>query len=87
MKVRYIIFAATLIATPLAAAIAQSTTSPTTKADSPAESKAMKNGSATNPNQAGATGTTIVPGDKSSVAGDQKGTAEQKTGQTAGSGK
>jgi hypothetical protein len=86
MKVRYIVFAATLAASPLAAAFAQST-SPSTKADSMTESTAMKNGSATNPNQAGATGSTVVPGDKSSVAGDRKGTAEQKTGQTTGSGK
>ena len=87
MKVPYIVFAATLIASPLAAAFAQGTTSPSTKADSTAESTAVKNGSATNPNQAGATGATVVPGDKSSVAGDRKGTAEQKTGQTTGSGK
>lgn len=39
-----------------------------------------------NPNVAGATGHTIVPGNNSSVAADRRGTVEQKTGETGSSG-
>jgi hypothetical protein len=82
MKMRYLALVATLAVSPLAA-FAQST-GPNTKAGNTTESTAIKNGAATNANQPGATGSTVVPGDKSSVAGDHKGTAEQKTGTISG---
>lgn len=78
MKMRYLAIAAALAVSPLATAFAQGT-GPNTKADT-AESTAIKKGAAANPHQPGATGSTVVTGDKSTVAGDHKATAEQKTG-------
>jgi hypothetical protein len=83
MKMRNIAFATMLAISPLTGALAQGT-GPGLKADSMKESTAMKDGSSTNPHQAGATGSTVVPGDKSSVAGDHKATTETKTGGVAG---
>lgn len=39
-----------------------------------------------NPHAPGATGSTVVPGDSSSVAGDHRGTVQQKTGTGSASG-
>ncbi len=83
MKMRNFVFAALLAISPLTGVLAQ-TTGPAIKADSMKESGAVDNGSATTPHQAGATGSTNVPGNKSSVASNQKGTAETKTGGVAG---
>jgi hypothetical protein len=83
MKIRSAVFAAILAINPLMTVLAQGT-SPGTKADSATESTAMKDGSATNSHESGATGATFVPGNKSNVAGDQKATAETKAGSVAG---
>jgi len=83
MKTHYLALAAALAISPLTAAFAQGT-GPNTKADSTAASAAMKNGAATNPNQPGSTGSTVVTGDKSTVTGDHKATGEQKTGNISG---
>ncbi len=80
MKFRNILFAAILALTPLAGAVAQGTTSPGMKAGSSSEASEMKNGSAANPRQPGATGTTVVPGNHSTIAGDAKATASRKSG-------
>lgn len=83
MKMRNIVLATVLAISPLTGVLAQGT-APETKAGSTKESTAMKNGSTTNPHQAGATGSTVVPGDKSTVAGAHKATADTKTGGVAG---
>lgn len=82
---RKIVLAAILAISPLTAALAQGTTGPGLKADSTTESKAVKDGS--NPNQAGATGSKVVPGNKSTVASDHKSTTEMKAGAASGDGK
>jgi len=41
---------------------------------------------AENPNVAGATGNTVVPGNRSTIGADRRGTTEQKTGQTSSDG-
>ena len=79
MKMRNIFFATVLVINPLTSVLAQGT-GPGMKADS----TGMKDGSVTNSHQAGATGSTVVTGDKSTVAGDHKATADTKTGGVAG---
>jgi hypothetical protein len=83
MKMRKFVFAAMLAISPLTCAFAQST-GPDVKADSTKESTAIKDGSGANPRQQGSTGSTVVPGDNSSIAGDHKATADTKTGGVAG---
>ncbi len=69
---RLCFLAASLLTVGLIGACAQT---PTTPAAAAAEA---------NPRVPGATGTDIVPGDRSTVAGDSRGTAEQKSGLTGG---
>lgn len=76
---RNIIFAAVLAISPLTGALAQGTGAGSTTGAATKDSS--------NPNQAGATGSTVVPGSNSSAAGDDKATTETKQGQTSGSGK
>ena len=83
MNLRNIVLAAVLAISPLTGVLAQ-TTGPGIKADSMKESSAVDKGSATSPHQAGATGSTVVPGDKSTVASDSKATTDTKTGGVAG---
>jgi hypothetical protein len=86
MKIQSLFFAGILAISPLSAVVAQST-GPDMKAGGAAEADSVKNGAAKNPGQPGATGSTVVPGNQSTVAADHKGTYEQKTGQTAGGGR
>ena len=79
MKMPNIYFATMLAIVPLTSVLAQGS-GPATKTDS----TVMKDGSATNSHQAGATGSTVVPGDKSTIAGDHKATVDTKTGGVAG---
>lgn len=83
MNLRNIAFAAVLAITPLTSVLAQGT-GPGIKADSMKESSAVSNGSAPAVQQPGATGSTVVTGNKSTVAGDHKATTETKTGGVAG---
>ena len=83
MNLRNIVLAAALAISPLTSVLAQ-TTGPGIKADSMKESSAVDNGSAPGAHQAGATGSTVVAGDKSTVAGDKKATTDTKTGGVAG---
>ena len=83
MNIRNIALATILAISPLSGVLAQGT-GPGIKADSTQESNAVKDGAAKNPHQPGATGSTVVPGNKSSLAGDHKATAERKAGGTAG---
>ena len=77
---RNILFAAVLAISPLTGALAQGTgTGSTTGSAATTDSS--------NPNQAGATGSTTVPGNKSSTAADDKATAETKQGHVSGGGK
>jgi hypothetical protein len=86
MTTRNFVFATVLALTPMAGALAQGSTVPDIKAGSSSEASQMKNGSATNPRQPGATGSTIVRGDRSTIAGDQKATTLRKTGGGGGGG-
>ncbi len=72
----YLILAASLIAMPVAGAMAQQ--------NNPAQTNpaATTQPGAANPTKPGATGRTVVPGDKSNVAGAKSGTVGAKTGQT-----
>jgi hypothetical protein len=85
MKARYLLPAVFLALAPLTGAIAQGT-GPNIKADNTKETTAIKEGSS-NTTKAGATGRTVVPGSNSTVAGDSKSTANEKTGGTAGDSK
>jgi hypothetical protein len=85
MKICNFLFVGVLAVSPIAAAFAQGT-GPNMKADASKEATATKDGSATNPNQPGATGSTLVPGSNSTVAGDKGGTQLSKTGDTTGGG-
>lgn len=85
MNLRNIVFAAVLAISPLSGVLAQGT-GPQIKADSMGESRAVDNGSALSAHQSGATGSTVVPGNKSTVASDHKATTETKTGAGAGAG-
>lgn len=78
MRLWILAFAAFLATSPLCGAMAQQTTSPTVGADSGKGSNAVKKGAA--PNMPGGTGTTVVPGSNSTVAGDRTATADAKTG-------
>lgn len=80
MKVRSLVLAGILTTSPLTGAFAQGGTGPQLKADSTQEAKDVKNGSAANPNQGGATGSTVVPGDNSTVAKDQTATGRTQSG-------
>ena len=72
MNLRNVFLAALLAASPLPAAMAQGSSA----ADSPKQ--------VTNPSQPGATGSTVVPGDKSTQSGDLKGTDDTKRGGVSG---
>lgn len=87
MAVRNIFLAGLLAFSPLTAAVAQQSTSPGLKAGSTTELTAVKNGSAANPHQPGATGSTVVPGDKITVSGDSKATSLEQKNNTSGGGK
>lgn len=79
MKIQNVFLAAVLAATPFAGAIAQSV-APDVKAGSQSEAAMVRQGSATDTRKPGATGSSVVPGDNSTVAGDQKATDRAKTG-------
>lgn len=70
---RNIVLAVMLAISPLTGALAQGTTNNNTESTA-AESQ----------HKAGATGSTVVPGNKSSVAGNQKATTETKQGHVSG---
>ncbi|WP_428491194.1 hypothetical protein [Rhodopila sp.] len=70
---RNIVLAVMLAISPLTGALAQTTTGKT------AESTA-----AASPHKGGATGSTVVPGNKSTMAGSHKATAETKKGRVSG---
>ena len=72
MKIRNVLFAAVLAASPLTGVLAQGTGGSDSQSD------------ATSASQPGATGSTVVPGDKSTASGDQKGTADTKAGGVSG---
>ena len=72
MKMRNMIFAIVLAVSPLTGVLAQGTSGSNSGKD------------VTNSSQPGATGSTVVPGDKSTAGGDQKATDETKTGQVSG---
>ena len=78
MIVRSLFMAVILAASSGGIALAQGT-SPNTKADNAAEATATRNGSGS-PAKPGATGSTVVTGDKSTVAGDSKATTDTRTG-------
>ena len=82
MNLRNLVLAAVLAISPLTGVLAQST-GPGIKADSMKESSAVDNGSAPNA-QPGATGSSMVTGNKSTVASDNKATTDTKTGGVAG---
>jgi hypothetical protein len=92
----HLIFVATLAIGPLSGALAQGNTAVGTADTKPksalatgADSKAASS-AGVNTNTPGATGTTVVPGSNSTVAGDKAATADAKTGGTntgAGGGK
>ena len=77
---RNIVLVALLAISPMTAALAQGTTGSAMTADS---TTAMKDGAA-NPHRAGATGSKVVPGTQSSIAGNHKATVETKQGHVAG---
>lgn len=84
LRLRSLVFAASLVAIPLAGALAQS--SPSAAKDNRAQpsmsneqSGSTETGPATSKHTEGATGRTIVPGDESTVAGNRKATSQQKT--------
>ena len=78
---RNIVLAAMLAISPMTAALAQGTT--TGSGMTGDSTTAVKNGAA-DPHKAGATGSKVVPGTQSSVAGNHKATVETKQGHTAG---
>ena len=80
MKLRNVLFAAVLAVSPLTSSLAQQTTMPDVKAGSAKEANEVKNGAATTPTQPGATGSSKVTGDHSTVAGDQQATDRVKGG-------
>ena len=85
MKIRNVLLAAMLTATPLAAAVAQQSVSPDIRADNTHEATEFKDGAATKTTP-GATGSAKVQGDHSTVAGDQSATDRTKTGGGGGGG-
>lgn len=87
MKTSNLLLAGILTISPLAGAFAQAGTGPDLKADSSNEANQVKQGSATNPQKPGATGHTVVPGDHSTIAGDQNATDRRKSGGGGGGGK
>lgn len=87
MNIRRIVVAAMLTVSPLTAALAQGGTGPDLKADSKTEANSVKNGAATDTRTPGATGSTVVPGNHSSVAGDNAATARAKSGGGGGGNK
>ena len=78
MRTIFMLAAAVLIASPLCGALAQ-TSSP---AGGVADTKPT-NPAAMNSHTPGATGTTVVPGSKSTVASDKPATTNTKTGGTS----
>jgi hypothetical protein len=78
MKSSMVVLTASLLALPMAGAWAQTTDSTTKGSSTSMSSHAAMD---KNPHVKGATGSTIVKGDRSTIAGDKGGTAEQKTGQ------
>lgn len=87
MKLQHLFFAGALTITPVAGVLAQQTVSPDLKADNTHEADAVKNGSASNPQRPGSTGSSTVTGDRSTVAGDQNGTDRARSGGGGGGGK
>jgi hypothetical protein len=80
MNLRYLILAAALLAAAPFAASAQQSTLPSV--GSGKEANAVKNSGSTSP---GGTGKTVVPGSKSTVAGDKAATTDAKTNMAGGS--
>ncbi len=87
MKRYHFLVASFLALSPATTVFAQQTTSPDLKANSTREAESIKNGSAASPSRPGGTGMTTVPGDKSTIAGDQKATDRAKSGGGGGGGK
>jgi hypothetical protein len=71
---RPFVLVASLIALPVVGAVAQQNNQQADSASNRPSSAAQ------NPNTPGATGRTIVPGDRSTIAADRPATAETKTG-------
>jgi hypothetical protein len=71
MKSRTLLFAAAIVAAPMTVALAASGTS---------NQQTLEHGKASNPHVEGATGTTIVPGNDSTIAGDRGDTKAEKKG-------
>ncbi len=86
MRLRLFLVAGLLACGPLTAAFAQGGTSPDLKADSSSEANSVKRGAATNPHKPGATGSTVVPGNNSTVAGDRAATGKAQSGSGGGGG-
>ena len=80
MKSTIAILASALLAFPVAGAFAQNTSTTTTTT---APTGTQHGAAAENPHVKGATGDTIVKGDRSTIAGDKSATSEQKTGNLA----
>jgi hypothetical protein len=78
MKTTTLLIAGTVAIMPLAGALAQGT-SPDLRAGSTKEANQVEQGSATNPRKPGATGSTVVPGSHSTIAGDRNATARRQT--------
>ena len=81
MKTSMPLLAAALLTLPAAGAWAQASSSNTTNG-MPMNSQSGST-AAENPHVKGATGDTIVKGDRSSIAGDKSATSEQKTGDSS----
>lgn len=79
MKLHGMLCVVVMAMIPLTGALAQGT-GPNLKADSAKEANEVKGDSAKSPRQPGATGSTVVPGSHSTVAGDQKATDRKQTG-------
>ena len=81
-NIRFALLASVLLAVPAGFAAAQTASSDTSHSKmAPSGAAASDNRAAvSNPRQPGATGETIVKGDSSTIHGDRKATAQQKTG-------
>ena len=79
MRICNFLFVGVLAISPLTSVLAQGT-GPDLKADSTREATDVKNGSGTNPHQAGVNGSTATPGNNSTDSANRKGTADGVSG-------
>ena len=76
MKLSSMLFAASLFALPAVSAVAQGNAASSGNSGS---TSTQSSAGAMDPHTPGATGDTIVKGDRSTISGDAKATAEQRT--------